>query len=199
VVTFSGAGSTDPSGLPLTYMWDFGDGTAPLQTGSVTAQHTYTTLGTFIATLRVSNGTLTSAPDTVVIQVGTPPPGRFYTVAPCRLVDTRGTAGVPIGGPALSSGSTPRIFTLINKCGIPTGVKAVAVNLTVVGPTQAGDLRLFPTGGSTSSSNLNFGAGQTRANNAAVKLNASGQLSVTCSMAVAGTTHFLLDVIGYFP
>ncbi len=29
VVTFSGAGSTDPVGLPLTYMWDFGDGSAP--------------------------------------------------------------------------------------------------------------------------------------------------------------------------
>ena len=197
VVTFSGAGSTDPFGAPLTYTWNFGDGSAPVQTGSVTVQHTYTTLGIFIATLRVSNGAQTSDPATVVIQVGTPPPGTFYTLSPCRLVDTRGTAGVPIGGPALGGGTT-RSFTLVNKCGIPSGVKAVAVNLTVVGPTQSGDLRLFPTGGSATSSNLNFGAGQTRANNAAVKLSASGQLSVTCAMAGTGSTHFLLDVVGFF-
>jgi spore coat protein U-like protein len=87
---------------------------------------------------------------------------------------------------------------LINRCEIPAGVKAVAMNITVVGPTQAGDLRLFPTGGSATASNLNFGAGQTRANNAEVKLSASGSISVTCAMAAAGSTHFLLDVVGYF-
>jgi len=200
LVTFSGAGSTDPGGASLTYIWDFGDGGgAQPPTASVTVQHTYVALGTFIATLRVNNGTLTSDPATVVIQVGTPPPGTFYSVTPCRAVDTRGTAGVPIGGPALSSGAT-RSFTLINRCGIPTGAKAVAVNVTVVGPTRAGDLRLFPTGGTATTSSLNFGATQTRANNAVVKLSVSspGQLSVTCAMGSPGTTHFLLDVVGYF-
>jgi hypothetical protein len=72
------------------------------------------------------------------------------------------------------------------------------VNITVVSPTQAGDLRLFPTGGTGTSSNVNFRPGQTRANNAIVSLNASGQFSVTCAMAGAGTTHFLVDVVGYF-
>jgi glucose/arabinose dehydrogenase len=198
VVTFSGAGSSDPFGAPLTYMWDFGDGTAPQQTGSVTIQHTYTSLGIFTATLRVSNGSQTSSPATVVIQVGAPPPGAFYSVTPCRVIDTRGTAGVPINsGPALTGGST-RTFTLTNLCGLPSGVKAVVVNATVVGPSQAGDIRIFPAGGSATSSNLNFGAGQTRANNAAVKLSAGGQVSVTCAMAGSGSTHFLLDVVGYF-
>jgi PKD repeat protein len=124
-------------------------------------------------------------------------PRRFHSVVPCRLIDTRGTAGVPIGGPALQSSAT-RIFGLTNKCGIPAGVRAVAANLTVVGPTQAGDLRLFPTGGASSSSSINFRAAQTRANNAVVSLDVTGQLSVTCAMAAAGSTHFLLDVIGYF-
>jgi glucose/arabinose dehydrogenase len=202
VVTFSGAGSSDPAGLPLTYNWDFGDGSGTQQTSNLTIQHAYSTLGTFTATLRVSNGAQTSGPATVVILVGTTPPGTFYTVTPCRIVDTRGTAGVPIGGPALAGGPVPtastRAFTLTNNCGIPAGVKAVALNITVVGPSQAGDLRLFPTGGSVTSSNLNFAAGQTRANNATVKISAGGQLSVTCDMAAAGSTHFLLDVLGFF-
>jgi glucose/arabinose dehydrogenase len=193
-VTFSGAGSSDPGGLPLTYTWNFGDGSGTA-TGTP-VQHTYTTLGTFTATLLVSNGTLTSDPATVVILVGPTPSGTFRSVTPCRLVDTRNVAS-PVGGPALGSGTT-RSFTLINRCEIPAGVKAVAMNITVVGPTQAGDLRLFPTGGSATASNLNFGAGQTRANNAAVKLSASGSISVTCAMAAAGSTHFLLDVVGYF-
>lgn len=196
VVTFSGAGSTDPAGLPLNYIWDFGDGSGTQQTTNVTIQHSYSSLGTFTATLRVSNGALTSAPASVVILIGSRPPGTFRTVTPCRLVDTRNAAG-PFGGPALIGGAT-RSFTLVNRCEIPAGVKAVAVNVTVVGATQAGDLRMFPTGGTATSSNLNFGVGQTRANNAAVKVNASGQVSVTCAMAGTGSTHFLLDVVGFF-
>jgi glucose/arabinose dehydrogenase len=201
LVTFSGAGSSDPSGLPLTYMWDFGDGSGTQQTSSVTIQHSYSTLGSFTATLRVSNGTQTSSPVTVVILIAPTPPGTFYTVTPCRVVDTRGTAGVPLGAPVLTCGPNPAVttrpFTLTNKCGIPAGVKAVSMNITVVGPTQPGDMRLFPTGGSVNSSNLNFVAGQTRANNATVRVSASGQLSVTCDMQTAGSAHFLLDVIGF--
>ena len=124
-------------------------------------------------------------------------PRRFHTVTPCRVIDTRGTAGVPIGGPALANGAT-RTFVLTGRCGIPAGTRAVAANITVVSPTRAGDLRLFPTGGTGNTSSLNFRAVQTRANNAVVSLDASGQLSVTCAMGAAGSTHFLLDVIGYF-
>jgi hypothetical protein len=122
---------------------------------------------------------------------------QFHTVTPCRIIDTRGTAGVPIGGPALSNGAT-RTFTLTSRCGIPAGARAVAANITVVSPTRAGDLRLFPTGGTGNTSSLNFRAVQTRANNAVVSLDVAGQVSVTCAMGAAGTTHFLLDVIGYF-
>jgi hypothetical protein len=123
---------------------------------------------------------------------------RFNTVTPCRVIDTRGTPGVPIGGPILSSGATRPPFTLTGQCGIPAGVRAVAANITVVSPTQAGDLRLFPTGGAGNTSAINFRAGQTRANNAVVTLSASGQFSLTLAMAATGTTHFLLDVVGYY-
>lgn len=52
-VSFSGAGSTDPAGNSLSYAWEFGDGS----TGSgSTISHTYTAIGTYTASLTVSDG-----------------------------------------------------------------------------------------------------------------------------------------------
>jgi glucose/arabinose dehydrogenase len=53
-VDFDGRTSTDPDGDPLTYTWDFGDGSPPA-TGP-TARHTYTQTGVFTARLTVSDG-----------------------------------------------------------------------------------------------------------------------------------------------
>jgi PKD repeat protein len=51
--TFYAAGSSDPDGNTLSYVWDFGDGT----TGNgVTASHTYRSAGTFTCTLTVYDG-----------------------------------------------------------------------------------------------------------------------------------------------
>ncbi len=50
-VTFDGTASTDPDGDPLSYEWDFGDG-SPIANGS-TLSHTYTSDGTYTATLTV--------------------------------------------------------------------------------------------------------------------------------------------------
>jgi hypothetical protein len=59
-------------------------------------------------------------------------------------------------------------------------------------------LRVFPAGVPVPfASSLNYAAGQTRANNMTLPLNAAGQASVFCGQA-AGTTHFLMDVNGYF-
>ncbi len=70
-VQFSSAGSSDPYGLPLTYSWDFGDG-SPVST-SANPAHTYTTNGTYTATLTVSNGTQTGTATTQVVVGHTPP------------------------------------------------------------------------------------------------------------------------------
>ncbi len=61
---FSSAGSSDPYGLPLTYSWNFGDG-SPASTDA-NPTHTYGTNGTYTATLTVSNGTQTSTATTTV-------------------------------------------------------------------------------------------------------------------------------------
>ena len=53
-VTFDASGSTDPDNDPLTYTWDFGDGS----TGSgPTATHTYSDNGAYSVVLSVSDGT----------------------------------------------------------------------------------------------------------------------------------------------
>jgi PKD repeat protein len=52
-VNFSGAGSSDPDGDTLSCAWNFGDGS----TGSgATVSHAYTAVGTYAATLTVSDG-----------------------------------------------------------------------------------------------------------------------------------------------
>jgi subtilisin family serine protease len=117
----------------------------------------------------------------------------FYTVTPCRVLDTR----VATQGPALSAGST-RTVVVGSTCAVPAGVSAVSLNVTVVSPTGAGDLRVFPTGlGIPLVSAINYGVGQTRANNATVALSAAGLLSVFCEQAT-GTVDLIVDVNGYF-
>ena len=95
--------------------------------------------------------------------------------------------------------STSRNFTLASFCGIPPTAKAISVNVTVTGATSPGFISLFPGNGIVpATSNINFSAGQTRANNAVVLLatDASGSLAVL--NGAAGATHFILDVNGYF-
>ncbi|MEO6891395.1 MAG: PQQ-dependent sugar dehydrogenase [Ktedonobacteraceae bacterium] len=70
-VQFSSAGSSEPYGLPLSYSWDFGDG-SPVSTDA-NPSHTYTTNGTYTATLTVSRGTQTATASTKVVVGNTPP------------------------------------------------------------------------------------------------------------------------------
>jgi hypothetical protein len=117
----------------------------------------------------------------------------FYSVTPCRALDTRASTG----GPALSAGIT-RTVVVGGVCGVPKLASAVSLNVTVVSPTGAGNLRLFPPGvGVPLVSAINYSVGQTRANNATVALSPEGLLSVFCGQA-AGTVDLIVDVNGYF-
>src|SRR6266540_2691527 len=123
-------------------------------------------------------------------------PQAFYTVAPCRVVDTRGPNG-PLGGPALAA-ITTRDFPVRGACNIPATARSVSLNVTVTGSTSYGDLRLYPTGaGGITSSTINWATGRTRANNSIVGIGGGGGLTVWCVMPT-GLTHVILDVNGYF-
>jgi hypothetical protein len=124
-------------------------------------------------------------------------PVAFYSLPPCRLVDTRNVAG-PLGGPALAAASV-RTFTFGGACGLPASAKAVSVNLTVVQPTSPGFLTIYPPDGlAPLASNVNFSPGQVRANNAVLVLAYDGSSRLTVFNGSNGTTHFILDVNGYF-
>lgn len=119
----------------------------------------------------------------------------FYTVTPCRLVDTRGTAG-PLGGPNLPA-SAIRSFAVGGRCGVSTAAEAVAVNVTVVPGSAPGHLIFGPAGAPRpSTSTINFRAGLARANNAVLPLGAAG--GVTVYSGSVGEVALIVDVVGYF-
>ena len=127
------------------------------------------------------------------------PPTDFFTVAPCRVVDTRNPTG-PTGGPALAAGAIRGFPITGGTCGIPPTALAVSVNLTAVDATAPGNLTLFPgdAAGPPLASNVNYVAGVTRANNAIVTLAADGTGSIKVKNNSVGTVNFVLDVNGYF-
>ena len=121
---------------------------------------------------------------------------------PARICDTR--SGDPSGltGPAdqcdgarLAAG-TPSTVQVTGVGGVPsTGVSAVVVNLTVVGPAGPGHLTAYAAGTpEPTTSDVNFAAGQTVPNRVIVPVGASGQISLVSSQA----TNAIVDVSGWF-
>ncbi len=119
--------------------------------------------------------------------------GDYFTVTPCRVVDTR--TGSPL------QDGVPQTFALHGVCGVPATAKTVVLNVTAVEATGDGDLTLYasdatPPGFST----LPFPADRTRALIVVVALSddAAGEVTVLPSVAGGGTVHVVLDVMGYF-
>lgn len=125
----------------------------------------------------------------IVRITGSTPGASFFTITPCRVLDTRNAPGVPLD-PA-----NPKIVQLAGACGIPLEAAAVAGNLTVVDPPGAGVLQLYPAGATTDASTLNYKTGLTRANNFNLGLSGSGQLALAVAPA---PTHAIVDVSGYY-
>jgi hypothetical protein len=121
----------------------------------------------------------------------------FYTVAPCRVVDTRNPAG-PRGGPSLAAGAA-RAFVLASQCGVPNTATSVSLNVTVINRSAAPGFLTVYAGGTTRpvASTVNANGGRIRANNTIAPLGASGDVAVFCGQAT-GSADVILDVNGYF-
>jgi hypothetical protein len=110
----------------------------------------------------------------------------FDTVTPLRLLDTRKTA-------ALGSGKTLAL-QISGADGIPTGVKAVVLTVTVTGTTGSGYLTAWADGGSRpTASNLNWVKGKTISNQVIVPVGSDGKVDFYTS----STTNVIADVAGY--
>lgn len=126
----------------------------------------------------------------------------FVGVAPCRLVDTRITTlpNFPAGyGPPSMTAGAPRNFDLNSdsQCpGIPSGVDAYSLNVTVTNTLGPGFILIYPQGGAQPTvSTLNYVAGDTLANSAIVPAGTNG--GVTVIAGVSGT-NLIIDINGYF-
>jgi glucose/arabinose dehydrogenase len=87
-VSFDGSASKDPDGnTPLTYVWDFGDGTAPTETATSTTSHTYNTAGIYTAELKVrdARGAVSAAATVKVFPGNTPPEPTIASPASTKL------------------------------------------------------------------------------------------------------------------
>jgi hypothetical protein len=121
------------------------------------------------------------------------PGSSFHTVAPCRLVDTRGA-----DGPALAAGAS-RTLTLAGDCGLPADAESVSLNVTVVPGSAPGNVVVYPGDlAAPGTSTVNFAAGQTRANNAIVGLATNGAGTIAVKNRAVAAVHLVLDVNGYF-
>ncbi len=145
---------------------------------------------------------VTPAADGAVVtaRLAAVPALRYFTIAPCRFVDTRNATG-PYGGPSLTSGAA-RNFVLTGVCGVPATAKALTVNVTVVNPNGGGSVELYPGDApAPPTSSISFAAGQTIANNAVISLSRNGDGSITVRASISGSpglTDFLIDASGYF-
>jgi hypothetical protein len=134
--------------------------------------------------------------------------GEYHALAPPRALDTRsGINDVASPGPKALIPGAGQTFEvqLLGQGGLPAvaaagEVLAVAVNITVVSPSDQGYLRVFGKGATEGDSSLvNFQAGQNVPNMAIVRPGAEGKIVIRLiSEGAAGTAHVLIDVFGWF-
>ncbi|CAN5442815.1 hypothetical protein BH10ACT2_BH10ACT2_21370 [soil metagenome] len=131
--------------------------------------------------------------------------GAFHAITPTRVYDSR--AAAPIPG-TISTGSNRTISVADGRNGsgvvttanlVPAGATAVAANITVTGTVGRGYLAINPGGNLVEgASTINWSAtGLTIANGVSLTLNASRQLTVICNGG-GGSTHFIVDIAGYY-
>jgi hypothetical protein len=119
----------------------------------------------------------------------------FYTVTPCRVLDTRSSPGTP-----LTSG-IPLSINVAGTCGVPSTAKAVSLNLTAIQASNYGGITLYSGDISApGTTTIGFGSLTTRANNAIMPLaiDGIGTLKALATITGGGTVDIAVDVNGYF-
>lgn len=196
LVKLTGTGTGKP---PLLAEWKVSLGTSPLTTISGASGYWNTTgvpPGIYTLVLRITNasGFAESVPALVTVTAATPLD--FYTLAPCRVFDTRQSS------PFLAAET--RTTQVTGLCGVPAGARAVAANVTVLNPSGSGNVSVYPGNyPQPATSTINFLPDVNRANNAILPLSTdgTGTLKVTALVNGAGpygNTGLVIDVVGYF-
>jgi hypothetical protein len=115
--------------------------------------------------------------------------GRFTGTMPTRILDTRNSR------PALASGAMRRV-QIAGVGDVPPDATAVVLNVTVTDTTAGSYVTLWPDGKPQPvASDLNWAAGETRANLAVVQVPVDGMVDV---YNAAGSTDVIFDVVGWY-
>jgi hypothetical protein len=187
--------------LSFLTVWPFGQNqplvsTLNSPTGAIVANAAIVSAGTNFGI----NAYATDTTDVIVDVNGYfAPPGAlgalsFYTVSPCRMLDTRSAPGV-LGGPVISANQTRTYPLLSSACGISGNAKAYSLNATVVPWGSLGYLSLWPAEQPQPLvSTLNAIDGAITGNAAIVPAGAGG----TINAFVTSNTDLILDIAGYF-
>ncbi|HJR34115.1 MAG TPA: PKD domain-containing protein, partial [Gemmatimonadales bacterium] len=121
--SLDGTTSSDPDGDPLTFSWDFGDGTTG--TGP-TPSHAYAELGVYLVTLTVTDSRGLSAAVVTTTTIEAPAPlvaaGEKYSCALRANGTARCWGSAPYGGDNVPSGTTFQQLTagFSTTCGLKT-------------------------------------------------------------------------------
>ena len=151
--------------------------------------------GSYVVVLHLSNaeGAVESAPLPVTLAANAATD--FFTVPPCRLFDSRNL------GQPLVSGVPKLLPGLLATCQIPLNARALAANVTVIGGTGSGSVKVYPGNYPVPvEAVVSFAAGSTRANFGVLPVSTDGlaSLQALAAMPPGTSVHLLVDVTGYF-
>jgi hypothetical protein len=131
---------------------------------------------------------------TVTAAPSAPPASAFTAVTPARILDTRSGVGAPKAKVAAHGTVT---VAITGHGGVPgSGVTAVALDVTAIGPTASGGIVGYPAGGARPADpDVSFTAGASQTRLIVVPLR-SGKISLYNTSA--GTVDLTADVAGYY-
>ena len=105
-VQLDASGSTDPDGDTLTYIWNFGDGSAESASSlDATISHTYASGGSYTVTVSVDDGENAPATDTATVEINSPPDvdaGGPYGAKPGESVTLDASGTIDLDGDSLT-------------------------------------------------------------------------------------------------
>ncbi len=175
-------------------------GTRPVVSNLNFAPRRTTTVAALVAVDPLSGRICVSANRAVVVRVDlrgwTAAAGGYHAVTPVRVFDTRSSVGIrPVAGGRLAAGSVLRVrFTGFAGRVPSSGVAAVAIGVTVVGTTGAGELSVWNCGTRPRTATLHFSAADVVANLTVAAVHPS--TGAVC-FASTRTTHLVVDLDGW--
>lgn len=126
-----------------------------------------------------------------------------YTgVTPTRVLDTRGGTGHVGPIPGVVAARTVYSVPVGGTEHVPAGATAVVLNVTAIGPTSIGNLRVYPDSDGTgrtpppNASSLNYIPGRDIPNQVVVALPANGKINFYSDQP-SGGVHVAADLVGY--